>query len=92
MAKTKTESGMHTGLELLTEYVETTARNQAAHTSAVARYNAKNYKTFSVNLKKDEYDDLLSVLGQTNQSKSSFVRAAVSYANENEQFLEYLKK
>lgn len=67
-------------------------RNQSAHSSAVARYNAKNYKTFSVNLKQDEYETLLCVLATTKQSKSGFVRAALDYANENDQFMEYLRK
>ena len=88
---TKTKTGVEAGLVFVTEYTLKEARNQSAHSSAVARYNAKNYKTFSVNLKKDEYDNLLTILATTNQSKSGFVRAALDYASENEQFLEYLR-
>lgn len=72
--------------------IEEEIRNQSAHSSAVARYNAKNYKTFSVNLKQDEYEALLCVLATTKQSKSGFVRAALDYANKNDQFMEYLRK
>lgn len=66
-------------------------RNLNSHSAAVAKYNANNYKTFSVNLKKDEYEILAYVLGCTNQSKSGFMRAALKYADENAEFMEYLK-
>lgn len=62
-----------------------------AQKKADKKYHDKTYQTFSVNLKKSEYEILLSVLADTKQSKSGFVRAALDYADENEQFLEYLR-
>ena len=43
------------------------------HAAAVARYNAKNYKTFSVNLKKEEYEALAQISSRCGIGKSRFL-------------------
>lgn len=40
------------------------------HSAAVARYNAKNYNTFSVNLKHKEYEKLMLISGRCGTGKS----------------------
>ena len=49
------------------------AQKNNAHAAAVARYNAKKYKTFSVNLKKEEYDELTLISGRCGIGKSRFL-------------------
>lgn len=66
-------------------------RNLIAHRNAVSKYNKANYKTFSVNLKNNEYETLECLLSKTNQSKSRLVKATLKYADENPEFIEFLK-
>ena len=40
------------------------------HSAAVARYNAKNYNTFSVNLKHEEYEKLMLIAARCGAGKS----------------------
>lgn len=46
---------------------------QNAHSKAVAKYNKENYKTFSVNMKQEEYDRLCFVSGSCGVGKSRFL-------------------
>lgn len=66
------------------------ARSEAQK-KADKKYHEKTYKTFSVNLKKDEYELFSELLSNTKQSKSGFIRASMSYAVENEDFRQYLE-
>lgn len=66
------------------------ARSEAQK-KADKKYHDKTYKTFSINLRKDEYEAFNQLLADAGQSKSGFIRASVSYAVENEEFCQYLK-
>ena len=62
-----------------------------AQKKADKKYHDKTYKTFSINLRKEEYELLTKLLSNTKQSKSGFVRASMSYATKNEDFCQYLE-
>ncbi len=54
-----------------------------AHTRASAKYNAKTYKTFTVNAKIAEYEQITAVASSIGMSKAGFLLAAAKYCIEN---------
>ena len=59
-------------------------RNSKAHARAVAKYNKENYKTFSVNMKQDEYDKLCLISGSCGIGKSRFLIDMVNRLDEDD--------
>ena len=53
------------------------------HSAAVAKYNAKNYNTFSVNLKHNEYEKLILVSGRCGTAKSRILIELLNRLSEN---------
>ena len=58
--------------------------NKSAHAIAVAKYNAKNYKTFSVNMKHDDYQKLIVLSGLCKTSKSGLIIKLIQNLSDNE--------
>lgn len=54
------------------------------HSAAVAKYNAKNYNTFSVNLKHNEYEKLILVSGRCGTAKSRILIELLNRLSEDE--------
>lgn len=58
-------------------------KSSDSHIKAVAKYNAKNYKTFSVNMKPEDYEKLLLVSENAGTGKSRLLIECFKYINEN---------
>lgn len=54
-----------------------------AHTRASAKYNAKTYKTFTVNAKIADYEQITAVSSAAGMSKAGFLIAAAKYCIDN---------
>ena len=52
------------------EEIKETEKKGNAHARASAKYNKANYKTFSVNMKKEEYEKLCLLAGDCRIGKS----------------------
>ena len=59
-------------------------RNNVAHSRAVAKYNKENYKTFSVNMRQDEYDKLCLISGSCGIGKSRLLIDMVNRLNDDD--------
>lgn len=57
---------------------------KSAHSAAVARYNAKNYKTFSVNMKPNEYEKLMQISARCGAGKSRILIELLNNISEDE--------
>ena len=57
---------------------------KSAHSAAVARYNAKNYKTFSVNMRLNEYEKLMQVSARCGTGKSRILIELLNNISEDE--------
>ncbi len=54
-----------------------------AHTRASAKYNAKTYKTFTVNARIADYEQITTVSNSCGMSKAGFLIAAAKYCIDN---------
>lgn len=69
---------MHSPIE------RTTTERMSAHSRAVSKYNKINYKTFSVNLKLDDYKRLEEYCLSHGISKNKFITDCCKHFLENE--------
>ena len=59
-------------------------KGSTAHSRAVAKYNKENYKTFSVNMRQDEYEKLCLISGSCGIGKSRLLIDMVNRLNDDD--------
>lgn len=64
--------------------LQTDNKKSNSHSKAVAKYNAKRYNTFTVNMKKEDYKDLEELAGKCGVSKARIMIDLVTKLDDKE--------
>lgn len=66
------------------------SNNEFNQQKYIQEYNKKHYKTFKVDLKKEEFDELNELLKEKNLTKAKFLRDAIEKLKKKTRFISSL--